>query len=367
VAVNPEFDLAVIGGGPAGAAAAFTASRRGLRVALLDRAAFPRDKVCGEFLSSEALPLLRQMAPELLASAPVIATAAFVSPRGRRAEFPLPAPARGVSRLALDAALWQAAGAAGAELLDRTLVTSVTPDSSGFRLTLAAGASLAARALIVAAGRWWRLPGLDAAAPPPTSHSPWVGVKARFCGLPLSPAVEMYPFRGGYCGLAPVENGWANACCLIHRRHAGGLVASRDFAAWIATASRSRPLADRLRGGEQATATVVTAPVAMGPRAAAHAGALLVGDASGFIDPFTGDGMARALLSGQLAANTVADGTPAAYPAALARAAHPAFRASAALRLCVAAPPWLQSLALTTLARPPLGPRLVAATRWSLS
>ncbi|HUX67335.1 MAG TPA: FAD-dependent oxidoreductase [Terriglobales bacterium] len=367
MAVNPEFDLAVIGGGPAGAAAAFTAARRGLRVALLERGAFPRDKVCGEFLSSEALPLLRQMAPELLASAPVIATAAFVSPRGRRAGFPLPAPARGISRLALDAALWQAAGAAGAELLHRTLVTRVTPDSSGFRLALASGETLAARALIVAAGRCWRLPGLDAATPPPTAPSPWVGLKARFRGLPLSPAVEMFPFRGGYCGLAPVENGWTNACCLIHRRHAGDLVASRDFAAWIATASRSHPLIERLRGGEQATPTVVTAPVAMGPRAACVGAALAAGDASGFIDPFTGDGLARALLSGQLAAHAIADATPAAYPAALARAALSSFRASAALRLGVAAPPWLQSLALTLLARPPLGPRLVAATRWSLS
>ncbi|MGH3181041.1 MAG: NAD(P)/FAD-dependent oxidoreductase, partial [Streptosporangiaceae bacterium] len=85
--VTPRYDLAVIGGGPAGASAAWAAAQRGLRVALLERGAFPRDKVCGEFVSHEALPLLQRMAPELVAAAPTIASAAFVSASGRRAEF----------------------------------------------------------------------------------------------------------------------------------------------------------------------------------------------------------------------------------------------------------------------------------------
>ncbi|MGH9482036.1 MAG: NAD(P)/FAD-dependent oxidoreductase, partial [Terriglobales bacterium] len=287
--VTPRYDLAVIGGGPAGASAAWAAAQRGLRVALLERGAFPRDKVCGEFVSHEALPLLQRMAPELVAAAPTIASAAFVSASGRRAEFRLPQPARGISRLALDATLWQAAGAAGAHLLPRSPVTAVARADGGFELAMGTGARLAVSAVIVAAGRWWRLQGLET---PASAAGPWIGVKARFRGLEPRAAVEMYAFRGGYCGLAAVENGWVNACCLVHRRCAGELVASRDFAAWIGAVSRSRPLIERLRPGAQATATVVTAPVAMGAHTAVRAGVWLAGDAAGFIDPFTGDGLA---------------------------------------------------------------------------
>lgn len=364
------FDLAVIGGGPAGAAAAWSGVRRGWRVALLERGGFPRDKVCGEFVSAEAVPLLAAMAPALAEAAPLITAAAFISPRGRRVAFPLAAPALGVSRLALDAALFEAAGTAGAELRSHTAVTAVASDGEGegWHLALATGAEIEARRVVVAAGRWWRIAGLASAAAssstPSTTPagSSWLGVKARFLGLRSLPSVEIYGFRGGYCGFAPVENGWTNACCLIRRERAGELGGSRDFAAWAAEASGSAPLAERLRGGTQATPTVVTAPVELGPRAAVANAVLLAGDASGFIDPFIGDGLARALLSGRLAAECGDD--PRRYAEALRRAAQPAYMASAGLRVVLGAPAWAQAAALWGLARRGVGPRLVAATRW---
>lgn len=359
--VRTRYDLAVIGGGPAGTSAAYAAARRGLRVALLERGAFPRDKVCGEFISHEALPQLEQMAPELVAAAPRIETAIFIASGGAHAAFRLPQPARGISRLALDAALWEAAGAAGATLMPRTAVTGIATIEDGFELQGNSGFRVAARQVTVAAGRWWRIAGIEAQAEKP---GPWVGIKARFRGLERHAAVEMYAFHGGYCGLAPVENRWVNACCLVHRRRAGELGATRDFAAWIGAVSGSQPLIKRLRGGEQVTATVVTAPVGMGSRTAMCAGVLMAGDAAGFIDPFTGDGLARALLSGALA-GAMAASRDSDYAKALRRAVRPGFRTSAGLRLLVGGPGWLQSLALRALARPGLGSRLVTATRWS--
>src|SRR5690348_1171084 len=109
-------DIAIIGGGPAGTAAALEARRRGLRVVIWDRDSFPRDKVCGEFLSWESLPLLRQHIAPTLSRAALIRKADFVSRRGRVYSFPLPQEARGLSRLALDEALWIAAQASGAEM-----------------------------------------------------------------------------------------------------------------------------------------------------------------------------------------------------------------------------------------------------------
>ena len=79
-------DLAIIGGGPAGSAAALEARRRGLKVAIWERERFPRDKVCGEFVSAESVPLLKNVIPEVLQNASVITRAEFVSPRGRGQE-----------------------------------------------------------------------------------------------------------------------------------------------------------------------------------------------------------------------------------------------------------------------------------------
>src|SRR6185312_3592281 len=113
-------DLFIAGAGPAGCAAAWTAARAGARVTLCEQSSFPRDKVCGEFISAEALPLLTEIAPDLVAASPTITHARFLAPSGHASRFRLPAPARGISRWALDAALADAARAAGVRLRTRT-------------------------------------------------------------------------------------------------------------------------------------------------------------------------------------------------------------------------------------------------------
>lgn len=360
----PDYDLAVLGAGPAGSAAAFTAARAGLRVLLLERGRFPRDRVCGEFVSPEALPLLRQMAPELLADAPAITRARFFTRRGAQAGFALPQPARGISRLRLDATLAEAAAGAGAELHCQAQAAALRPSPAGWSVswTLAGAAhTTAARQALVTCGRGWQVGGLA----PPRRPSPWVGIKARLSGLPCTSAVELHALRGGYCGLAPVEGDLVNVCCLLRRPHAGELTACRDFLAWLRSLRPGAALLERLEGAEQASATVSTAAIVLGRRAAIVEGALTAGDASGFLDPLAGDGLARALLSGALAGQMIAERLVPAYPAALARASRSGFRTGAVLRTCFAAPAWLQGLALGALAGPRLGPLLLAATRWT--
>jgi flavin-dependent dehydrogenase len=335
-------DLLVIGAGPAGASAAITAARLGMRVVLCERQGMrdgrARDKVCGEFISPEALPLLRALAPAALTDAPAISSAALICRAGRRGEFALPVPGRGCSRLRLDTALWHAA-AAGVDCRPGTPIAE-TSDPSEF----------AGVPVIRATGR---------------AHAgPWVGIKARFADLPPSTSVELFSIPGGYCGIAPVEAGLTNVCCLLRRRRAGPLTGARDFAAWLHAHARSLPLRRRLDGARQVTATVFTL-CDLGRQTALRGSAHAAGDAAGFLDPFTGDGIARALLSGQLAGEAAAAGRLAAYPRALARAASPGFRAATLLRGALHAPPALQRPALAVLGRPPLARRLFAATRWS--
>jgi flavin-dependent dehydrogenase len=170
-----------------------------------------------------------------------------------------------------------------------------------------------------------------------------------------------------------VEDGLVNACCLVHRDTAGDLGAARDFGAWMVKAARSRALAQRLTGGEQATATVVTAPVEVGLRTAAIDSVLLAGDAAGFLDPFAGDGLATAILSGRLAADLLVSGSKRSQPpetislrysSALKHAIQPSHRSTALARTLVRAPHAIQRVAAAGLLRPRLAQALVERTRF---
>ncbi|MHB8736300.1 MAG: NAD(P)/FAD-dependent oxidoreductase [Terriglobales bacterium] len=369
------YDLAVVGGGPAGCAAAWTAARAGLRVLQFEPDRFPRDKVCGEFISAEAHALLRAMAPDAVARAVPLQWAEFSTGAGTRRRFRLQQPALGLSRLCLDAALWEAARLSGVTQR-ASVVRGVHAGDAGFRLE-ADGGRWRSRAVIVAAGRWWSIAGLRTPDELASAGAPWLGIKARFGGLQPQDdgaGVEMFYFPGGYCGLAPVENGMTNLCCLVHRRRAGRVAEARDFAAWMAAVG-GEALRRRLQGGEQVTATVTTAQVKMAPKQASLGGVLLAGDAAGFLDPFTGDGLAMALCSGELAgrmeASALSDGVALA-PEATARAFTAELRAAVGtsyvtarwLRRLVLAPSWLQDVAAATLLISPVARHLVTRTRW---
>ena len=373
-------DLAIIGGGPAGTIAALEARRRGLRVALWDRDRFPRDKVCGEFISSEALPILQNEIPETIATGADIYGAQFVTHRGVSRTFDLPRPALGLSRRRLDHELWKSAEGAGVETYEGEAVRRVrAPECdnkpAGAWEIRTAGCRRQARSLIVACGRWWAIEGLCSPAGRlgPTGGGDWIGAKAHFAGIPRRDRVEMYLFRGGYCGLAPVEDGACNVCCLVHRQQIRqmGLKVHEDFAACLKQVSRLPALETRLRGAVQASPVVTTAPVHLARRQAVQGGALMVGDASGFLDPFTGEGISMALHSGRLAAQAVAvallegfDAQTAAenYSQSLSNAVRRSYRIAAVARGLIQSPAWMRGLVTAPL--PWLGSRLVRETRW---
>ena len=159
---SSNFDLAVIGGGPAGSAAAITAARLGARVVLFEARDFPRHKVCGEFVSGEALELLAGLLQEgprlLLDSAPQIdRTRLFLGKH--RIEAPISPAARSITRYDLDApALARGPGGRRGEACAGCEVSAVAGDEP-FQLTASSG-PFHATAVIVAAGRWSQLTSL---------------------------------------------------------------------------------------------------------------------------------------------------------------------------------------------------------------
>lgn len=373
-------DVAIIGGGPAGTAAALEARRQGLSVAIWERDRFPRDKVCGEFISPEALHLLQTEIPETAVRGADIRDAEFISAHGGSRTFRLPHRALGLSRRLLDAALWEAAKAAGAEAREGESIRKVLKlvsfgkDPDVWEIESAGGNVRRAKSLLVACGRWWAIDGLSSPAHR-ASHATgdWIGAKAHFEGIPPRDRVEMYFFHGGYCGLAPVEDGACNVCCLVHRerireRGANGL---QDFGGWLVQTAHLPALERRLRGAIQVSPVVTTSPVHLARRRAAQGGVLMAGDASGFLDPFTGEGISMALHSGRLAAQAVAkalaeglgdERAAEIYGKNLSQAVGRSYRIAGIARSLLQGPLWLQGLVAAPL--PWIGKRLVHETRW---
>ena len=291
--VKPEqFDLAIVGAGPAGTAAAITAVRNGAKVALLEAGDFPRQKVCGEFVSAESLELLRGLlrdlpkAAQVLDGAPVLSQARlFLGGRVLRASVS-PA-ALSIPRYALDQLLWEAAQQAGVWAHPKCEVLAI--DGQGpFTISTTAG-EIAARAVMLCAGRWSRFSDKCALPPGPK----WMGVKAHYRERNPPQSTDLYFFDHGYCGVQPVGDDVVNACALVRSDYATSL----DEVLCL-----SPQLADRAVKWQPVMQPVSTAPLLYRKPAALRGHILLAGDAAGFIDPFAGDGISIALRSGTAAA-----------------------------------------------------------------
>ena len=286
------FDLAVIGGGPAGASAAITAARSGLDVALLEAGKFPRHKVCGEFVSGEAVELLTDFlsSNEILAKAPRISTArVFLDDRAL--QFPVDPPAISISRRELDLLLWQAAICAGVDSRSESRVHAYSRTSDRFVLQTSAG-ELEARAVINASGRWSNL-----ASERGELRERWIGIKSHFVELSPADSCDLYFFDGGYCGVQPLGTNEINAAAMVRS----------DVARTMSDILRqNRNLALRSVDWKPQMEPVSTSPLIFRPPRTSDNGVALCGDAAAFLDPFAGDGISMALHSGQMAASELA-------------------------------------------------------------
>ena len=287
-----EVDVAIIGAGPAGSTLAALLARRGCTVALIDRDAFPRDKLCGEFLSYDALPIVDDFGIAL-DGAPKITRCRVVS-RRRTFEFEFPTPARGVSRLLFDNLLFRHAAAAGA----LPLHTTVTSVSAG-RVIIDDG-EIDARVVVGAWGRWGRFDQqLGRTFVSDKSHRNF-GFKRHYAGS-NDDVIELYSFDRGYLGVASIENGHTNICGLVHASRLTGH--KGRWESFVEEIRRDEPRLDAMyaRYEPAQDGFLSSEPVIFRGKSAVEQGIFLVGDASGIIDPLTGNGMAMALQSAVVA------------------------------------------------------------------
>jgi len=304
----------VLGGGLAGAALACHLARAGRAVRLVERSAGPHDKVCGEFLSAEAVAHLRALGLDPVALGAVPIHRVVLAGRGAARGRDLPFAALSLSRRVLDEALLEAARRAGAEVLRGRAVRALDRAGGGWRARLEGGAVLAARHVFLATGKH----DLRGHPRPPGRQDGLLGFKLHLDLAPrqaagLAGAVELCLFPGGYAGLQAVEGGRANLCLLAE---------ASGFAGWPALLDRMRAqcphLAARLRGVE-AGKPLALARIPYGLVQARAGGLWRLGDQAAVIPSFAGAGMSIALRSAARAAEAfLAGASPEAYQARLA-------------------------------------------------
>ncbi len=308
------WDALVVGAGPAGSAAAAVLASRGARVLLVEKDRFPRSKVCGEFLSAEAMASIDRIgAREALEAAlpERIEEGSLHLSNGASVPFRLPAPALGVSRRVLDTLLAQRAAALGAQVRFDTRVRAIEGSlREGFRVRFVeGGAAEEETEARVVVGAWGRWDALDRSLERRFLRRPrYFGWNRGFeGGAPLlAGRVRLYLYPGGYCGLSRVEGAGVNLAGVIseaaHRRLNGG------WDAVLRHARESNPALDRdLDALLPGAGFLGTVPVIFAAKPPVEDGVLMVGDAAGVIDPFSGQGQAAALASGILAADAASE------------------------------------------------------------
>ena len=309
-----DCDVLVVGAGPAGAAVAAHLARGGARVVIAESARLPRAKACAEYASpriAEELALLGVRRGDWSATAVPIRSMTVHASRAafelRYADATGERTAWGVDRAQFDALLARHAASCGAELLEATQLVGLTRGDggrvTGARLRTPAGETQIRTRLIVGADGARSRTAHEVRAERRVRWPRRLGLVAHYRGVEeLRNRAEMHVGRGFYIGLAPTPNGELNVGMALPLRDAAGRPAERSFEEAIASLPA---VAERLHASARLTRITGTAPIGHRVSDPAGPGWLLVGDAAGFIDPFTGEGIYRALRGARAAARAI--------------------------------------------------------------
>lgn len=308
-------DVAVVGGGPAGAAAAITLARHGRDVVLVDKARFPRDKCCGDGLTAGALRLLEQLGldPAAVDSWQTVSDVVVRSPSGRQVVFPLPA-GQGVyaavaRRIDLDSALIDLARSAGVKVLDGHALLGARNESDRIVLDVDGIGTVHARYAIGADGMWTPLRKAVGTAEPGYLGE-WHAFRQYFTDVAPPAAHDLFVWfepdlLPGYAWSFPLPDGRANVGFGIQR---GGKVARVQEMKKLWPELLERPHIRAVLGAGARPESPHKAwpiPARIDSVELTAGRALFVGDAAGATDPMTGEGIGQALLTGVLAARAI--------------------------------------------------------------
>ncbi len=306
-------DVLILGGGVAGCAASIALARKGHRVTLIERELTARHKVCGEFLSGEALDDLHALGIDVASLGAVPIHSVRLAAARKAAEAPLPFAAGSLTRKALDTALLSAAVEAGVQVERGKSVQTLDRIGNGsWQVTLNEGTSRESGTVFLATGKH---DVRGHARPKDPDH--WIAFKMYFRLNPLQTAglahySELMLYPGGYGGIQPVEGGIANLCCVVQQKYL-----SRSGNRWekfLTTIQQECPhLAMRLEGAEPLLAKpIAVTHIPYGYiRRTTEEGLYCLGDQAAVIPSFTGDGISISLHTARRAVSAYVAGVPA--------------------------------------------------------
>jgi len=285
------FDVAIVGGGPAGSSCAAFCAATGLRTVLIEREKFPREKVCGDCLNPECWPILRQLGIDQRvreSSHGTLASVAFIGLRDRCIEIDLSQGENAeiaIKRSVFDALLLNRAHQLGAEIRETSTLTSLEKTNGGWKLMISDAFACRAQVLVAADGRNSTVARLCGLLPHIAKER--VALQAHI-SLPrhFGNKVVLQLLPGGYSGQAPVSESELNLCLV------GMPKSIRTLQKWAIERFA-------LSTGQQWRTITPLTRAAVPP---AHRNLLFVGDAARVVEPFTGEGIFYALRSGLLAA-----------------------------------------------------------------
>ena len=314
-----ERDVVVIGAGPAGAAAAITLARSGRQVTVVDKAVFPRDKCCGDGLTTLALRELDDLGldPAAVPNWCTVEAAWLRSPSGREVRVPLPTGqgiyAATTPRVELDAALVDLATAAGVEVVQGHAVTALHLQSDGVVVDVEGREPLRASFVVAADGMWSPTRKLLGLAEPGYLGE-WHAFR-QYARNVTGPAAErLYVWfepdlLPGYAWSFPLPGGRANIGFGVLRR--AGHSGKEMKQLWEGLIERPHIAAALGAGVElEGRHTAWPIPAAVDTAVLSHGRVLFVGDAARATDTMTGEGIGQALLTGRLAAEAIAAAEP---------------------------------------------------------
>ncbi len=288
-----NFDVAIVGAGPAGSSCAAFCALAGLRTVVLEREKFPREKVCGDCLNPSCWPVLgrlgiaervRQLSHGILDSVE------FIAIGGRKIIVDLPSGEESeiaVKRSLFDMLLMSRARELGTQVYEETTVTALT-SNNGWTIETARGATFAARTLVGADGRNSTVARLCNLLPRPARER--VALQAH---IPLPPGfgdrIVLQFLSEGYSGQAPINRNELNLCLVSNPSKLPAL----------------RHWAEKQFGLQPNHQWHTITPLTRAALAPAREKLFLVGDAARVVEPFTGEGIYYAIRSGELAAQAI--------------------------------------------------------------
>jgi flavin-dependent dehydrogenase len=298
---GPTVDNLVIGGGLAGSMVAIRLATAGRQVTLLEKEREANHKVCGEFLSPEAVGYLNQVKINPLDLGAATIRYVRLSSKQRVAETALPFTALSLSRFALDEALLSRAEECGCRVQRGSFVEQLSIQNDLWLAQLRGGESVCAHSVFLANGKY-DLRGWERAH---TGQGDLVAFKLHW---QLDPAqtdklrdfIELFLFPGGYGGISLVERDIANLCLVVRQAELCRIGGWRELLASIL--DDNRHLKQRLQGAKALwNRPLAISSIPYGHLAGQPSGLWCVGDQAAVIPSFTGDGMSIALHSAAFA------------------------------------------------------------------